>query len=82
MPDRYRIGLDAGGTFTDVVLLDATAVFLHAYKNPAHEQAALAVIREAHPRFSVSLSSEVVPEIRELERTCPVAAYCAARFVR
>ena len=51
--------------------VEALAVcFVHAYKNPAHEQAALAVIREAHPRLSVSLSCEVVPEIREWERTC------------
>ena len=43
---------------------------LHAYKNPAHEQAALAAVREAVPELSVSLSSDVVPEIREWERTC------------
>ncbi len=43
---------------------------LHAYKNPAHEQAALAAVREACPDLSISLSSEVVPEIREWERTC------------
>jgi len=43
---------------------------LHAYKNPAHEQAALAAVREACPDLGVSLSSDVVPEIREWERTC------------
>jgi 5-oxoprolinase (ATP-hydrolysing) len=43
---------------------------LHAYKNPAHEQAALAAVREACPDLSVSLSSDVVPEIREWERMC------------
>jgi len=44
--------------------------FLHAYKNPAHEAAARAAIQEACPGLSVSLSSDVVPEIREWERTC------------
>ncbi|HYM91691.1 MAG TPA: hydantoinase/oxoprolinase family protein [bacterium] len=44
--------------------------FLHAYKNPAHEEAALAAVREAFPDLSISLSSDVVPEIREWERTC------------
>ncbi len=44
--------------------------FLHAYKNAEHEQAALAAVREACPGLSVSLSSEVVPEIREWERMC------------
>ena len=43
---------------------------LHAYKNPAHERAALASVREEAPELSVSLSSDVVPEIREWERTC------------
>ena len=43
---------------------------LHAYKNPAHEQAALAAVREACPDLGVSLSSDIVPEIREWERTC------------
>jgi 5-oxoprolinase (ATP-hydrolysing) len=44
--------------------------FLHAYKNAAHEQAALAAVRQACPDLSVSISSDVVPEIREWERTC------------
>ena len=51
--------------------VEAVAVsFLHAYRNPANERAALEVIREAAPRLAVSLSSDVVPEIREYERTC------------
>ncbi|HEV2439954.1 MAG TPA: hydantoinase/oxoprolinase family protein [bacterium] len=51
--------------------IEAVAVaFLHAYRNPANEQAALAAIRAAAPGLAVSLSSDVVPEIREFERTC------------
>jgi N-methylhydantoinase A len=41
---------------------------LHAYANPAHEQKIGAVIGEALPEVSVSLSSDISPEIREYER--------------
>ena len=50
--------------------VEAVAVsFLHAYRNPAHERAAGEWLREHLPEVSVSLSSEVAPEIREYERT-------------
>lgn len=42
--------------------------FLHAYANPAHEQAAAAIIRQEIPDAGLSLSSEVSPEMREYER--------------
>jgi 5-oxoprolinase (ATP-hydrolysing)/N-methylhydantoinase A len=49
--------------------VDAIAVcFLHAYTNPAHEQAIKALIDAEFPRLAVSISSEVSPEIREFER--------------
>ena len=47
---------------------------LHSYRNPAHEHAlgdALAVLA---PELVVSLSAEVVPEIREYERTSTTLA--------
>ena len=51
--------------------VEAVAVsLLHSYRNPANERAALEAIRAAAPRLAVSLSSDVVPEIREYERTC------------
>lgn len=43
--------------------------FLHAYRNPAHEQAAKALIRTIAPELFVFCSSEVWPVIREYERT-------------
>lgn len=43
--------------------------FLHSYRNPAHEQRAAAVIREAYPEVAVSISSEITREYREYERT-------------
>ncbi|WP_456316044.1 hydantoinase/oxoprolinase family protein [Roseomonas acroporae] len=42
--------------------------FLHAFRNPAHEQRAAAILRELWPELPVSLSSEVSPEMREWER--------------
>src|SRR3954470_11551508 len=43
--------------------------FLHAYTNPAHEQAMRDAIRGVHPDAVVSISSEVLAEYREYERT-------------
>ncbi len=43
--------------------------FLHAYANPAHERAVERIAAEAHPGIAVSLSSEVLSEIKEFERT-------------
>jgi N-methylhydantoinase A len=43
--------------------------FLHAYANPAHEERMLEVLREEHPDAVVSISSQVLREYREYERT-------------
>jgi N-methylhydantoinase A len=42
---------------------------LHSYANQAHERALGRLAAREHPALSVSLSSEVLPEIREYERT-------------
>ena len=44
-------------------------VFLHAYANPVHEQRMQAILAEEYPGVLVSLSSEVLPQFREFERT-------------
>jgi N-methylhydantoinase A len=50
--------------------IEAVAVcFVHSYANPAHERLVGDIIREIAPDIRVSLSSDVVPEIREYERT-------------
>ena len=50
--------------------VEALAIaFMHSFRNPAHEQEALAVVRRLYPHLLVTLSSEVAPEIREFERT-------------
>jgi 5-oxoprolinase (ATP-hydrolysing) len=60
--------------------VEAVAVgFLHAYRNPAHEQAAGAAIRALYPEVTVSLSSDVVAELWEYQR---IATTCANAFVQ
>src|SRR5262249_51926181 len=44
-------------------------VFLHSCANPRHERQALELIAQRYPRFALSASIEVAPEIREYERT-------------
>ena len=47
---------------------------LNSYANPEHEQALLELLREEAPDIRVSLSSDVVAEIREYERTSTTVA--------
>ena len=55
--------------------VEAIAVcFLHAYKNPAHEEAVGTLIEERFPGLPVSLSSAVQPELREYDRTSTTVA--------
>ncbi|MCU0594959.1 MAG: hydantoinase/oxoprolinase family protein, partial [Desulfobacterota bacterium] len=48
--------------------------FLHAYCNPAHEQRMREIIEKSAPHLFISLSSEVIPAIREYERTSTTVA--------
>ncbi|WP_291298438.1 hydantoinase/oxoprolinase family protein [Elioraea sp.] len=51
--------------------VEAVAVcYLHAYRDPSHERATAEAIRAALPGSYVSLSSDVLPQIKEYERTC------------
>ncbi|WP_230087196.1 hydantoinase/oxoprolinase family protein [Nocardioides marmotae] len=43
--------------------------FLHAYANPAHEERMREILLEEHPEAVVSISSEVLREYREYERS-------------
>ncbi|HEV8529895.1 MAG TPA: hydantoinase/oxoprolinase family protein [Methylomirabilota bacterium] len=50
--------------------IESVAVcLLHAYANPAHEQAIGALVRERAPGLALTLSSDILPEMREFERT-------------
>ena len=54
--------------------VDSIAVsFLHSFTNPAHEKRVGDYIAEHYPDIYCSLSSEIMPEIREYERTSATA---------
>ena len=42
---------------------------LHSYANPEHEQYIARVLRERMPQVNLTLSSELLPEMKEYERT-------------
>ncbi|MGD9846032.1 MAG: hydantoinase/oxoprolinase N-terminal domain-containing protein, partial [Variibacter sp.] len=79
---RERIGpngailtpLDMGAldaAIADIRTSGANAVaicYLHAYKNPSHEQATEARLRAQLPEVYISRSSDVLPQIKEFER--------------
>jgi N-methylhydantoinase A len=55
--------------------VEALAIcLLHAYVNPVHERRLAAIVRDVAPDLPVSCSSDVVPEIREYERTSTTSA--------
>jgi N-methylhydantoinase A len=50
--------------------VDAVAIaLLHSYANPAHERRVAELVRAALPQAYVTCSTEILPEIREYERT-------------
>ncbi len=97
VPRHLRIGvrerLDAEGTIriplnrrslnraiADLKAADVDSVavcYLHSYRDPSHEQATRDAIAKALPDAYVSLSAEVLPQIKEFERvsTTVVNAY-------
>lgn len=58
--------------------------YLHSYRNPAHEQRTRDIIRTEWPDLGVSISSDIVREYREYERTATtvVNAYIQPIFRR
>jgi N-methylhydantoinase A len=54
-------------------------VFLHAYANAAHELMAAAALARRFPRLSLSLSSDIAPEIREYPRASTTVANAYVR---
>jgi N-methylhydantoinase A len=46
-----------------------TVSLVNAFANPAHERTVARLVREEAPALPVSISSEVLPEFREYERT-------------
>lgn len=56
-----------------------TVSLINSYANPAHEKRIKELIAEAHPGFPVTISSDVLPEFREYERTLTA---CMNSYVR
>jgi len=54
--------------------IESLAVCLiNSYENPVHEKMIKAIIAQEAPELSLSTSFEVLPQIREYERTCTTA---------
>jgi N-methylhydantoinase A len=75
-PDgSVAVPLDLGSLEPVITMLRAENVrgvavcLLHSYANPAHEQAVAASVRAALPGVAISVSSEILPEIKEYPRT-------------
>lgn len=63
-------------TLRELVADGVTSVavcLIHSYANPAHEQAIARLVRAHDLPLDVSLSSDVLPEIQEFERTATTA---------
>ena len=56
-----------------------TVSLINSYANPAHEREIKEIIHELHPDFPVTISSDVLPEFREYERTLTA---CMNSYVR
>ena len=80
-PDgSVEIALDVEAALAEVAELVEQGVeslaicFLHSYANPAHERAIAAAVAERFPNLSISLSSDIAPEIREYQRASTTVA--------
>jgi N-methylhydantoinase A len=77
---KVRLALDEAAVADRVGALkdngiEAVAIcFMHSYVNPAHEERTAEILKKAMPGLSITLSSEVCPEIREYERTSTAVA--------
>jgi N-methylhydantoinase A len=82
---RVLIPLDESTVEAALPLLDQHAVesvaigYLHAFVNPQHEQRTAEILHAARPELTLTLASEVCPEIREFER---LSTACANAYVR
>ena len=61
--------LAAGRRFVEEGVEAVAVCFINSYANPAHERAAARLLREAFPDLAVTASCDVLPEVKEYERT-------------
>lgn len=71
--------LDAALTALDATPRTWAVCLLHAYADPRHERAVAERIRRHRPQDAVSLSSEVLPVFREVERASTTVANAFVR---
>lgn len=68
-PIRSNQVVDVGRAIRRLGMVSVAICFLHSYANPRHEQIATRILRRACPGVHFSVSSELIPEFREYERT-------------
>ena len=67
--------LDSIMAFFEAEEVESIAVALmHSYRDGSHERRVRDYLKERYPKFYVSISSEVAPEVREYERTSTTVA--------
>ena len=82
---RVLIPLDEDSVRAALPALDEHGVqsvavgLIHGYANPAHEQRIAEILAAERPGLSVTLASDVCPEVREYER---LSTACANAYVR
>ncbi|MBP1995105.1 hydantoinase/oxoprolinase family protein [Paenibacillus eucommiae] len=59
---------EAARHFIEAGVTSVAIAFFNSYRNPLHEQQAAKILHEIMPDITISLSSDVAPEIREFER--------------
>ncbi len=82
--------LDEGSVRDAIALFEAEGVeavaicFLFSFMNPAHEQRVRDLLHAAHPGWTLSVSSDLLPQIREYPRlsTTVIDAYVAPVVAR
>lgn len=60
---------EAAATFVAEGVVAVAVCFINSYANAAHERRAAAILRECAPSLLVTASCDVLPEIKEYERT-------------
>jgi N-methylhydantoinase A len=80
-PDgQIEVPLDVEAMLHEVAFLAEAGVtslaicFLHSYANSVHERLAAEAIKQKFPRLSITLSSDIAPEIREYQRCVTAVA--------
>jgi N-methylhydantoinase A len=61
------------GDLLELGIESLAVCLINSYENPVHEKAIQEIVHQAAPDLSLSTSFEVLPQIREYERTCTTA---------